>query len=78
MTVFKLKRKTTLVTMNDEIENTDDDFYVTVPSEKKQRNKKTWIPITFNFLLVAFIRSMITQFLGLNKKWLLIILLSAL
>ena len=43
MTVFKLKRKTTLVTMNDEIENTDDDFYVTVPSEKKQRNK-TWIP----------------------------------
>ena len=48
MTVFKLKRKTTLVTMNDEIENTDDDFYVTVPSEKKQRNKKTWIPIIFN------------------------------
>ena len=37
MTVFKLKRKTTLVTMNDEIENTDDDFYVTVPSEKKTK-----------------------------------------
>ena len=37
MTVFKLKRKTTLVTMNDEIENTD--FYVIVPSEKK-KNKE--------------------------------------
>ena len=40
MTVFKLKRKTTLVTMNDEIENTDDDFYVTVPSEKNKEIKK--------------------------------------
>ena len=70
MTVFKLKRKTTLVTMNDEIENTDDDFYVTVPSEKKQRNKKTWIPIIFSFRFVSSIRSLITHFL--------VILLSAL
>ena len=55
MTVFKLKRKTTLVTMNDEIENTDDDFYVTVPSEKNKEIKKNLDSNHFQLFLVAFI-----------------------